>query len=181
MTINYGGKRAGLNYREAGDESACVDCEHRNKLMCQVMDGSIHFDMKCDAWNDSAKENTWYVFVHQFKETVCVLVKEEKTTVGRGEFPLPVDIDKEVIGILDEVSKIIGCPDFVTNIAPRKFKPVAFKSWLDYRCIQYTELDAEIDKMEFKVDGDMTPLDVLSLLIDTVWCSDNEGKDNGKQ
>lgn len=168
-------KRGYLHYREAGDNRGCAECEHYTNLHCKVMNGGVHYDMRCDAWNDREKENTWHVFVHAFKETVCVLVKEENTTIARKEFQLPVEsIDKEVIDIHDAHTKALGCPDFVCNISPRKFKSIAFKNWLVYRGIQYRELDTEIDKMELKVDGDMTPLDVLSLLIDVVVVYPNE-------
>ena len=143
----------------------------------------MHHDMRCDAWNDREKENTWYVFVHAFKEKLGVLVKEGKegkTTVGRGEFPLPVEsIDNEVIGIFDTCTKALGCPDFVTNRSPRKFKPVAFKSWLDYRNIHYRELEADIDEMAVEVPEGASELEVLSLMIDATLSSGVE-ENNGK-
>ena len=159
-------KREALNYRDAGNNPGCAECEHCEKLECPVIEGRVHYDMRCDAWNDKTMENTWYFFLHVFKNTVCVLVKEDKTTISRMEFPLADDIEKKVIDILGQHTKALGCPDIVCNISPRKFKPVTFKSWLDFRGIQYRELDAEIDKMGFKVDGDMTVLDVLSMMID---------------
>jgi hypothetical protein len=137
--------------------------------------------MRCDAWNDEEKENTWYFFLLVIENTVCVLVKEEKTTIAQKEFQLLDSIDKEVIGILDTHTKALGCPDFVLNISPRKYKSMEFKSWLGSRGIQYRELDAEIDKTEFKVDGDMTLLEVLSLLIDVAVVYPNEKENNGNQ
>ncbi len=159
-------KRQLLNYRQVGESPGCEECEHRKKLECPVLNGPVYYGMRCDAWNDKSTENTWNFLLYKIKETVCVLIKEEKTTIAREEFPLTENIDKEVTKILEKPTKILGCPDFVTNLSPRKYKSMEFKSWLEYRGIQYRELDVEIDKMEFKVDEDTPPLEVLSIMID---------------
>jgi len=167
MTINKNEKkRQVLNYREAGGAYGCALCEHFKDMECMVLNGGVQVDTRCDAWNSGETENTWHFLLYKIKETVCVLIKEENTTIAREEFPLTENIDKDVTNILEKFSKILGCPDILVNMSPRQYKSIQFKNWLYYRCIRYRELDVKIEVMEFKAEDGMTALDVLSLMCD---------------
>ena len=162
-------KRDLLHYRQGKEnEGTCTGCEHYSKLKCNVLNGTVHYDMRCDAWNDCETENTWHLLVMGFSNMVCVVVKENNLVVARGQFDLPVkSVDDEVIQIIGGAALERGCPDFVTNISPSAFKSLKFESWLEFMGIEYRELETGIEKMEMQWDGKRSFLDVIPVMIDS--------------
>jgi hypothetical protein len=139
--------------------------------------------MRCDAWNDKSIENTWHLFAHSINDRLLVLVKEGNCTVSQKEIKLPVkNVENEIIKIFDISTKALGCPDFVTNLSPKKYKPYIFRTWLDYRCIKYTELEVEVDTEQIEAAAGLQKFEVLSSMIDAMLnSSEEENHGNGNQ
>lgn len=168
-----------LNIRNGTDERCCRKCEHviepgniKSDPLCMVMKRKpVKYFKCCDAFNSAEIENTWYILVGASKDTAFFTVKEVEgdavRAIGSKEIKLPVkSTDEEIEKFFLEKTKEKGCPDFVVNITPNRFKPEAFKSWLEYRCIKYREMTVEC-KVDLSPEGKkMSPLEQFSMILE---------------
>jgi len=93
--------------------------------------------------------------------------KDEPELIGQSDVKMPVkSVDETVSTTFNTLVIERGAPDVAVNLTPKKFPADEFKKWLDYRCIQYRELEADTSDVQKPVWNVSKPLETLSSWID---------------